>query len=150
LREDAKRQSYVTRTFLAILPPVKSVTPTKNLFLTNFVLLGSGPLSHEKAAAQGCDVPCGKDLSDSGYVEFGGNEYVSLRKTLEKLQREIGVCLERMALGKCGYCTSRLPGFGPMQASPSVLEGAHKVQSSQILAKAHVVGAGPKRFFKNN
>jgi hypothetical protein len=48
----------------------------------------------------------------------------------------------------CGYCVIGLSGCGHVQASPSVLEGAHKVQSSQILGKSQVVGAGPKRFFK--
>jgi hypothetical protein len=99
LLEDAKRQSYVTKTFPLIFPLVKSVPPAKNLFLEKSTLLGCGPLSHAKAAVQGCDVPDGKDLSDSSYVTFGGNECVSLRKNLEKLQLDIGVCLERMALG---------------------------------------------------
>lgn len=87
--EDAERQSYITETFPLIFPPVKSVPLAKNLFLAKSTLLGCGPLSHAKAAAQGRDVPDGKDLSDSSYVTFGGNEYISLRKNLEKLQLDI-------------------------------------------------------------
>ncbi|KAE8022268.1 hypothetical protein FH972_008083 [Carpinus fangiana] len=46
------------------------------------------------AVVQGRVVPDGKNILDSGYMEIGGIEYVNLRNSLEKLQLDIGACLD--------------------------------------------------------
>jgi hypothetical protein len=85
------------------------------------VSLGSGgPIPPAKAATQGHVVPAVKNSSNNSNVTIGSIEYVSLRKTLENLQVEIGVCLDRMDLGTC---------LSSEDVSPSALEDVSKAHT---------------------
>jgi hypothetical protein len=105
-----------------ILPPAKSVS------------LGSGgPIPPAKAAMQGCVVPALKNSFNNSNITIGSIEYVSLRKTLENLQVEIWVCLDRMDLGTCLSSEGGLLGCGPLNVSPSALEDVSKAHTKNNL-----------------
>lgn len=114
--------------------------------------MGSGPIPPAKAATQGRVVPAVKNSSDNSNVTIGSIKYVSLRKTLENLQVEIGVCLDCMDLGTCLSCEGGLLGREPLNVSPRALEDISKAHTKNNLrtmkGKAHLVGAEPKRAFK--
>lgn len=121
------------------------VISAKILPLAKSVLLGSGSIPPAKAATQGHVVPAVKNSFDNSNVTIGSIEYVSLRKTLEKLQVEIGIVEGVEWLVEYSLEDSLDLGIakdsGSAQASLEVFNSPHSLEkSAPLVMETDLVG----------